>query len=169
MEGSKVLFIALVILIWASILQLIGLASPYWISDENSIDLESSSSPRYAGLWKTCKCRDTGDFLKNFDISKHQLRFAQAMSILGFSALVFASVLTILKLCFLKHVKPVLIVASISAFVGAASIIVSIGLFANDVNNKKLYRYEYHFAFAFCILAMLVAMVSGGFMILEIP
>ncbi|XP_062584158.1 uncharacterized protein LOC134245943 [Saccostrea cucullata] len=172
MERPAVLLIALVILICAVILQLFGLASPYWISNENSIDPEKDSAT-YAGLWKMCTCKDTGDYLQNdIDISNSQLRTksSQTMSILGFVALMFASGLTILKLCFLKHMKPLLIVSSISAFVGAFFIAVSILLFAADVNNAKLlYRYEFHFAFAFSILAMIIAFMSGGFMILEIP
>ncbi|XP_061180358.1 uncharacterized protein LOC133188892 [Saccostrea echinata] len=170
MEGSKVLITALVLIICAALLQLFGLASPYWISDENSIDLGSSYVPTYAGLWKACDCSDTDDFLQSIDMSKRQLRTSQAMSILGFLALMFASVLTVIKLFFLKDRKPILFVAIGSVFIGAVFIIVSVRQFAENVNDERLnkYNFRFHFAFSFCILAMLAALVSGGVMLLEL-
>lgn len=48
MEASKLLLTGLVLLICAVIFQLIGLASPYWISTE-ILGLKAHS-----GLWKYC-------------------------------------------------------------------------------------------------------------------
>ncbi|XP_062603497.1 uncharacterized protein LOC134265268 isoform X2 [Saccostrea cucullata] len=170
MDGSKVLITALVLIICATILQLLGLASPYWISDENSLDPGSSYDPTYTGLWKKCDCKDTDDFLLEHDMPKRQLRTSQAMSILGFLALMLALVLTVTKLFFLKDRTPLLFVAISSVYIGAVSIIMSVGLFVDNVksNDEKFKGFEFHFAFAFCILGMLAALVSGGFMLLEL-
>ena len=74
MEGSKFLLIGLVLTICAVIFQLIGLASPYWISFE----LEYNGAPvtGYTGLWKYCTkaveittCLDSTDTIKESKLS----------------------------------------------------------------------------------------------------
>jgi hypothetical protein len=63
MDISKVLLVALVLAICALVLQLIGLASPYWMT------FESGSTKVNSGLWRTCSdrlgvttCVDSVDF-----------------------------------------------------------------------------------------------------------
>lgn len=74
MEGSKFLWIGLVLTICAVIFQLIGLASPYWISADYEIVGVAYSS--YTGLWKQCTvvkeittCVDSTDNVKESKLS----------------------------------------------------------------------------------------------------
>ena len=74
MEGSKFLLIGLVLTICAVIFQLIGLASPYWISVDYEIAGVAYST--YTGLWKHCTkaveittCVDPTDNIKESKLS----------------------------------------------------------------------------------------------------
>ena len=74
MEGSKFLLIGLVLTICAVIFQLIGLASPYWISFES--ELVGAAYSVYTGLWKYCTvvqeittCVDSTDNIKEGKLS----------------------------------------------------------------------------------------------------
>lgn len=69
MDVSKVLLVALILVICAVIFQLIGLASPYWVT------ADTATTKTNSGLWRTCTegvqtglttCVDTKDiFLDN--------------------------------------------------------------------------------------------------------
>ena len=74
MEGSKFLLIGLVLTICAVIFQLIGLASPYWISFE--FEYNGAAVTGYTGLWKYCSkageittCVDSTDNMKESKLS----------------------------------------------------------------------------------------------------
>ncbi|XP_061166005.1 uncharacterized protein LOC133174894 [Saccostrea echinata] len=163
MDASKILLLAVVLTACAVVFQVIGLASPYWIF----ADLPSSKI--YSGLWKTCldvegvdsACTD----LKN---ATDWLEAVRAMSILGFLALLVSAVATALKLFIMNEQKPILIVAIVTAFAGAAFILISIAVYAakmSELNTGDIYKF--HFAFAFCILGMLAGLGGGVLMLIE--
>lgn len=56
MDPSKFVLIGLVLIIFAFICQLIGLASPYWIYIDlgETRALENLTTKAYGGLWKSC-------------------------------------------------------------------------------------------------------------------
>ncbi|XP_061188415.1 uncharacterized protein LOC133196560 [Saccostrea echinata] len=166
MEASKFLLIAMTLTICAAIFQLIGLASPYWtFIDGNSINVNS-------GLWKTCtQTVSTGDTVcTDIEITDDDwLKAVRAMSILGFLVLMVAAIMAVLKLFVLKDKQPVLFVAIGTAFAGAVFILISIAVYA--AKTKDFYGnvdYNYHFAFAFSIIGMIVAIGAGGVMLVDI-
>ncbi|XP_062603493.1 uncharacterized protein LOC134265263 [Saccostrea cucullata] len=165
MEASKFQLIALVLTICAVIFQLIGLASPYWISYDIIIFKINS------GLWKTCskviltgntECIDVE--LTDYDWFKA----VRAMSILGFLVLVVAAIMTVLKLFVLKDMKPILFVAIGTAFAGVNVMFEEISVYAAKMNDLLIIDFDYHFAFAFSIIGMIAAIGAGAVMLVEI-
>lgn len=63
MDPSKFVLIGLVLIIFAFICQLIGLASPYWIYIDlgETRALENLTTKAYGGLWKSCYYNKTLD------------------------------------------------------------------------------------------------------------
>lgn len=164
MEASKLLLTALVLIICAFICQLIGLASPYWIS------FEILGIKAHSGLWKSCaivKLLDI-DECADYEIITDWLKAVRATSIMGFISLLVALVMTILKLFFLKDMKPALFAAIGTAFIGALFILISIAVYAAKTGELTSHSvFEYHFAFVFCILAMLAALGAGSVMVVD--
>ncbi|XP_055998267.1 uncharacterized protein LOC125645735 [Ostrea edulis] len=171
MAISKCLLVALVVVIFATIFQVIALAAPYWFN------LDLSIAKVYAGLWWTCtetvstgltSCDKTVDYLFTNGSSTDWLKAVQAMSILGFLTLLVASVMTILKLFVLKDNKPVLLVAIGTSFTGAVFILIAIAVYADEINDfYSAFDFNYHFAFAFSIIAMIAAIGAGVAMLVE--
>nr|XP_022325499.1 uncharacterized protein LOC111125722 [Crassostrea virginica] len=167
MEGSKFLLVGLVLTICAFIFQLIGLVSPYWTTFEYGGVTEV-----YLGLWKYCvktkqndvsTCTDSTD-----NITEGWFTAVQAMSILGLIALVAALVMTILKMFVMKENKVPQFVAIATAFAAAIFILISIAVYAAEMNEKlKLITFNNHFAFAFCIIAMLAAIGAGCLVLVD--
>lgn len=156
------LIVALVLTICALVFQIIGLASPYWISYKGI-----GSANTYSGLWKTCTeiqkttCTDIAD-------KEDWMEAVQAMSILGFLVLVVAVVMTVLKLFVMKDNKPVLFAGIGTSFAGGIFILIAVAVYAaktNDLLDKLNVEFDYHFAFAFSIIAMMTAFAAGGVMI----
>nr|XP_022345484.1 uncharacterized protein LOC111138023 [Crassostrea virginica] len=170
MEGSKFLLIGFVLTICAVIFQLIGLASPYWISFE--FELAGAAYSVYTGLWKYCTvvqeittCVDSTD-----NIKEDWFKAVRAMTIMGFLALVVALVMTILKLFVMKEKDILQFAAVATAFAAAVFILISIAITAAKVKDDPLFKsidYSYHFAFAFCILAMLAAIGAGCIILVD--
>lgn len=156
------LIVALVLTICALVFQIIGLASPYWFY------WEFGTTKTYSGLWKTCtELQETTD-CRDFDDKKDWLEAVQAMSILGFLVLLVAVVMTILKLFVMKDNKPVLFAGIGTSFAGGIFILIAVAVYAaktNDRFDKLNVDFDYHFAFAFSIIAMITAFAAGGVMI----
>ncbi|XP_052687233.1 uncharacterized protein LOC128166221 [Crassostrea angulata] len=166
MEASKILLTGFVLIICAFICQLIGLASPYWISFENL------GMKEHIGLWKFCakvKSLDKDECAHHdWEIIPDWLKAVRATSSLGFLTLLVALEMTILKLFFLKDMKPALFAAIGTAFMGALFILISLAVFvAKTADLISHSGYKYHFAFVFCILAMLAAVGSGSVMVVD--
>ncbi|XP_078315210.1 uncharacterized protein LOC144619842 [Crassostrea virginica] len=169
MEGSKFLIVGLVLAICAFIFQVIGLASPYWIVTETPF-LKMNF-----GLWEYCLqspilshttiCRDVKAI-----ITEDWKDAVRAMSILGMIALLISVVMTTLKLFAMKESKIPQFVAISTVFAGAVFILIAIAVFAAKMNEGSVIitPFDYHFAFAFCIIAMLTAIASGCIMIVNV-
>ncbi|XP_078320945.1 epithelial membrane protein 1-like [Crassostrea virginica] len=167
MEISKFLLAGLVLISCAVIFQLIGLASPYWITFNVGSLVEV-----YMGLWKYCTeiiqlkvstCQDSTE-----NISEGWFSSVKAMTILGLLALLVALGMTIMKMFVLKDSKVALFVAVGTAFAGAVFILISIAVFAVKVNDQlEGLEFSYHFGFAFCILAMLAGIGAGCLMLVD--
>lgn len=71
--------------------------------------------------------------------------------------------MAILKVFFFKDKTPILFAAIGSVFVGALFVLISIAVFVANTDNVPVrYPLNYHFAFAFCIIAMLAAVAAGA-------
>lgn len=165
MDASKFVLIGLVLTICAVIFQLIGLASPYWMF------LESGGNKIFIGIWKSCGYTQLTDTTTCVDwvVVQDWLKAVRATSILGFLSLLFALVMIILKMFLMKDRKPILLAGIGTAFVGALFILISIAVFASKVDDLITGTVlDYHFAFAFCIIAMLAALGAGAIMMVDV-
>lgn len=164
MDASKFILIGLVLTICGFIFQVVGLASPYWIF------VEFGGNKAYSGLWKSCvfsKALDT-TVCNNWTEVQDWFKAVRATSILGFISLLVGIVMILLKMFVVKDMKPVLFAAIGAAFVGALFILISIAVYASKADDLVGgTSVDYHFAFAFCIIAMLAALGAGAIMIVE--
>lgn len=164
MDLSKFMLVGLVLTICALIFQVIGLASPYWIF------AEFGGNKAYSGLWKSCSYTKVFDTTVCNDLPSVQdwFKAVRATSILGFISLLVSIVMILLKMFVVKDMKPVLFAAIGAAFVGALFILISIAVYASKADDSaRGASVDYHFAFAFCIISMLAALVAGVIMIVE--
>nr|XP_034336550.1 uncharacterized protein LOC105346258 [Crassostrea gigas] len=171
MDASKFIRIGLVLTICAFIFQLIGLASPYWTF------AESEGYKGYLGLWKFCiysKVLDTSK-CTDWPLIPDWLEAVRATSILGSLLVLAAIVMLILRMFVMQDRNPVLFAAIGTTFVGAISILISIAVYASkgdELSKEDAViqgaSADYHFAFAFCILAMLAALGAGAIMMIEV-
>lgn len=164
MEASKFVLIGLVLTICAFICQLIGLASPYWIYIDHGV------TKAYGGLWKSCFYDKASDktVCSDYLIVLDWMKAVRATSIIGFLLFLVALVMVILKMFVTKDKKPVLFAAIGTAFAGAIFVLTSIAVYASKqdeiIRGTSL---QYHFAFAFCIIAMLAALGAGAIMMVD--
>eukprot|EP00105_Crassostrea_gigas_P029614 XP_011451605.1 PREDICTED: uncharacterized protein LOC105345225 [Crassostrea gigas] len=166
MEASKFLLSGLLLTVCALIFQLVGLASPNWITTYvQGVKIQ-------IGLWKLCaKVRKRNWCLEDKDV-RDFLEPVRATAIVGFISLLFALVLIILKIFVMKDKKNILFVAIGSTFVGAFFILVSIADFARKIDDDfnsdgEELDYDFSFAFALCIIAMLSSLSAGAVMIAD--
>nr|XP_022303781.1 claudin-1-like [Crassostrea virginica] len=162
MEGSKFILVGAVLAFCAFILQVIGLASPYWVT------YDYGGAKVYMGLWKFCvkntlgtNCVDSSDII----LKAEWLSAVKAMSIMGLLALIVALGMAGLKLFVMKENKVLRLVAITATFAAAGFILISIAVYAAKMNDLFPTILKYHFAFAFCILAMLSAIGAGCLML----
>ncbi|XP_061166775.1 uncharacterized protein LOC133175647 [Saccostrea echinata] len=156
----KAMLIGFILAIIAFVFHLIGFASPYWINSD------SFTRAVHYGLWKVCGVFSSGcaDITNPAD----WLKASQAFAVLAFICYLAAVVCSALKLFVLKDKKIILFAAIGAVFVGAFCALLSIVIYAvkqGDIANSNLF--DYHFAFAFCIIGMLIAIASGICFILE--
>ncbi|XP_062590931.1 uncharacterized protein C16orf52 homolog B-like [Saccostrea cucullata] len=163
MDTSKILLIAVVLTACSVIFQVIGLALPNWIH------ADVPPSKLYSGLWKAClEVEGRDSTCKDLTNPTDWLKAVRVMSILGLLALLVSSIAVALKQFIMKEQKPILFVAIAAAFAGAVFILISIAVYAakiNDINTGEIFKF--HFAFAFCILAMLEGLGGGVLMLIE--
>ncbi|XP_062610328.1 transmembrane protein 47-like [Saccostrea cucullata] len=163
MDTSKILLIAVVLTACSVIFQVIGLASPYWIH------ADVPPNKLYSGLWKACLEEEGRDSIcKDLTNTTDWLEAVRTLSILGLLALLVSSIAAALKLFIMKEQKQILLVAIAAAFAGAIFILISIAVYAakiNEINTADIFKF--HFAFAFCILAMLEGLGGGALMLIE--
>uniref|UniRef100_A0A8W8NFH9 Uncharacterized protein n=1 Tax=Magallana gigas TaxID=29159 RepID=A0A8W8NFH9_MAGGI len=162
--GTSVLFIvALVLTICAVVFQIIGLAAPYWVL------IDSSMSKTWYGLWTKCTEVQSVKTCESPDTTTDWQKGVRAMSILGFLVLIVAVVMTVLKLFVMKDKKPVLFAGIGTSFAGGIFILIAVAVFAaknkDDLAASGVNDFDYHFAFAFSIIAMITAFAAGGVML----
>ncbi|XP_062584165.1 uncharacterized protein LOC134250907 [Saccostrea cucullata] len=169
--GNSIFFVlGCLFLLTALILDVIGVAAPYWIYGE------ISGLKLYAGLWKECVTSDINGQKKSGCIKYGDdidvpdwLKAVQAFGLLGIFTLTFALISAILRIRF-KDRSLVLIVAIILSFISAVCTIVSIAVYAGkypELRNDRSFV-KFSFAFAFCAVSIVLSAIGGICMIIEI-
>ncbi|CAC5397712.1 unnamed protein product [Mytilus coruscus] len=150
-------FISLILTVVAFIIDIVGFATPYWyyrkIAALNDVTYK-------AGLWKIC----TPDCI-NYENSKSWQEAVQAMEVLGFICLLAALVVLILKLFVMKD-KQMLKWVVVGSLVGAA-IFILIGVCIYGGEAEKELKEHIHFAFAFVIIAAIMAIIAAVLLFLD--
>ncbi|XP_063423217.1 uncharacterized protein LOC134707424 [Mytilus trossulus] len=150
-------FVGFILTIVALVIDLIGFAAPYWWY------VSVGNAKTYAGLWKYCggysgastSCVDYVD-LENIESWR---KAVQAMETIGFLCLIAALVVVILKLFVLKD-KPILKWVAVGCLAAAAAfILIGVCIFGGEASTLE--TDNLHFAFAFVIIAAIVAIVAS--------
>lgn len=149
-------FVGFILTIVALVVDLIGFAAPYWWY------IETGNTKTYGGIWKLCgdtgvstSCADYVD-IKNLP---SWLEAVQAMETIGFLCLIAALVVVILKLFVLKD-KPILKWVAVGCLAAAAAFIL-IGVCIYGGEAQESYTDNLHFAFAFVIIAAIIAIIAS--------
>ncbi|XP_052690556.1 uncharacterized protein LOC128168352 [Crassostrea angulata] len=120
---------------------------------------------------ETCATIKLIDKVECFDFESVSdwFKAVRATSIMGFISLLVALVMTILKMFFMKDKKPIVLAAIGTAFIGDLFILISIAVYSSKVGDLTTSQitHDYHFAFVFCILAMLAAVGAGSVMVVD--
>ncbi|XP_060066731.1 uncharacterized protein LOC132547015 [Ylistrum balloti] len=122
-ESSVLLKIALVVLPLALILHIVGLATPHWSS--HSVTEQGITIGAVVGLWKGCLSENGASQCTSYDDVPGWLNGCRAFGIIGVLAVAAAAILEALCTIALSkdtH-KIAFILSTITAFVGAGSII----------------------------------------------
>ncbi|VDI31990.1 Hypothetical predicted protein [Mytilus galloprovincialis] len=149
-------FVGFILTIVALVIDLIGFAAPYWWY------VSSGNIKSYAGLWKLCGgiggITSCGDYVDVKNLASWR-EAVQAMETLGFLCLIAALVVVILKLFVLKD-KPILKWVAVGCLAAAAAfILIGVCIFGGEASTLE--TDNLHFAFAFVIIAAIVAIVAS--------
>ncbi|XP_061188426.1 uncharacterized protein LOC133196570 [Saccostrea echinata] len=168
--GHSIFFVSgCLFLLTALILDVIGVAAPYWIYGE------TSGLKVNAGLWKECATAD----IFGQKISKcteygegpvlDWLKAVRAFGLLGIFISTIAIISAILKIR-LKDRVFVLIIAIILSFISAVCTIVSIAVYAGKYHEleKDDSFVKFSFAFAFCAVSIVLSVIAGICLIIEL-
>ncbi|XP_062598714.1 uncharacterized protein LOC134260144 isoform X2 [Saccostrea cucullata] len=165
-DVSKFCIIGSVLQTLAFVLHIIGFASPYWIYSKESRG--PASLQVNAGLWQSCNTVSGAgqDVTTCTDISiaPDWFKAVQAFACLGLISLLIAVVALAVKRCMDKAL--LFYLSAGLTFAGAVCILISIAVYAAKYTNTVA-DVHFHFAFAFCIIAMILAIPAGFFIIIE--
>ncbi|XP_062598711.1 uncharacterized protein LOC134260143 [Saccostrea cucullata] len=163
--GNSVFYVfGCLFLLTALILDVIGVAAPYWIYGE------TSEGNYNCGLWKFCY---SSTLIKSSRCSEYPdvedwVKAVRAFGLLGIFTSAIALVSAILKIRLNDRVL-VLIMAIIFSFISAVCNIVSIAVFAEKYHEwgKNIF-FKFSFAFAFCAVSIVLSAIAGICMIIDI-
>ncbi|XP_069134021.1 uncharacterized protein [Argopecten irradians] len=136
-EASVLLKVALFILPLALILQIVGLATPNWSSVSGS--RSGITVTANVGLWKACSSiSNTGSECVTYPDVLDWMKSSRAFAIIGMLGVAAAAILEALCTIVLNKAshKMAYILATVTAFIGAAAIILSVIIWG--VNNDEL-------------------------------
>ncbi|XP_060591209.1 uncharacterized protein LOC132746149 [Ruditapes philippinarum] len=159
-EASLFAKIGFVLLIIAFILQLLGIALPYWYSvDKDSYDA-------YGGLFRGCfeiasSNKKTCDRMKNV---ADYWAATQAFELIGFFLVVGALILSIIVLFIKSDMKILKLICWILCFCACGFIIVGIIIYGAEAEG--IYA-EFSGAFAITIIAGIISLAAGVLWLLD--
>nr|XP_034319326.1 uncharacterized protein LOC105334350 [Crassostrea gigas] len=148
------------LLILGFVIDVIGVASPYWILGE------AGGKKAYMGLWQMCSSV-TGciDFAEVPD----WIKAVRGFGILGIIFLLIAVLSAFFRIC-LKERAWVLVFAIVLSFMAAICNVISVSVFGEKFHEivKDSSIFTFHFAFVFCILSTIITGIAGIFLIVEV-
>lgn len=158
------IIIAIVLCALSAIVDIIGLAIPYWCY----VSGEGGSS--YFGLWKSCLPVGGNSVCFSLTTGTGTIAGTRALEILGM-LLLFAALATALLKQFVLKDKPIILkIGAACAILGGVLMIVGTIVFATDSTLKFMRTsagMKLHAGFALCIVAGIFAFPAGVVMLLN--
>lgn len=169
-DAKLVQKIALFLFPLSCLLEVIGLASPYWISVSETIQGQTLSLN--FGIWKSCALSMCGDITN----APGWLNGVRALEILGMLAVIVASVFTALSIFMSSESMQRMgkIIAVILGFVAAVFILIGVIIFTAkltdlDTSGGIIDLIHYlSWAFGMCIAAAILSGIGGILSILAL-
>ncbi|XP_061188435.1 uncharacterized protein LOC133196582 [Saccostrea echinata] len=165
--NSKFFVFGFLFLFIALILDVIGVATPYWFyAEKNGVKI-------YGGLWKSCLDISGSEESKcnKYEDVPDWLKAVRGFGFLGILVSTLALTSASLKIC-LKDRVSLLIIAIILSFISALCSVVSIAVFARKYPNLviEMIRNDlnFNFSFIFCALFIVLSAFAGICMIIQI-
>lgn len=157
----------LFLLILGLVIDVIGVASPYWIL------AEVGGEKVYGGLWQICTSGSVATYsfsgCTDFDEVPDWFKAVRGFGVLGILLLLIAVLTAFLRIC-LKDRACVLVLAIVLSFMAAVCNVISVSVFGEKYYDivKDSSVFSFHFAFVFCILSIVISGIAGIFMIVEV-
>ncbi|OWF56761.1 uncharacterized protein LOC110459277 [Mizuhopecten yessoensis] len=167
-DSSALLKIALILLPLALILHIVGIATPNWSSYSASSGAVSTSLSY--GLWKLCVEVNGVSECANYPNVQDWVKACQAFGIIGVLAVAGAAILEVLCTIVLSKAthKVAFIAAAITAFVGAASIILSAIIWSAKVTEFGNTELDLSWSFGLSITGGVLAGIGGILVALDL-
>lgn len=139
----------------ALLLQIVGFATPAWITGTSIIRIQSSTITVdfNSGLWSFCN----GDKCQDFDLSVDWLKAVRAFGVLGILAFVGSVVCAVLT-CFFPGQKLFPMVAGVAAAAASVCIMIEFAVYAGEIQVGSL---DFGYSFALTIVAFLLGIVAA--------
>ncbi|XP_053372722.1 uncharacterized protein LOC123561541 [Mercenaria mercenaria] len=158
-QSSMLLKVGFILIIVALVIQILGVALPYWYQKENS-----SGTSVNGGLWKYCS--ETLNVKKCIDMENAAdwIEACRAFQIIGLLILVASLVLCIIVLFIKNDMKVLKLINWILCFCACGFIIIGIIIYGAEASGVFE---EYSGAFAITIISGIVALVAGVVCLLD--
>lgn len=187
MGSAGFLTVATIIATTSLVFHVVGFSTPYWYQLESyeNRDINDPSFKRgritHLGLWHYCVkdveekctedyCYSLSDDSKGIDIPL-KVQATQVFESLALVMYLVVIVCAVLKIFVLKERTLLTLVAAVGSFIAGGFALFGVILFGTICNVKDLKEYRsgvhyfkpsnFHFSFAFCIIAALATIASG--------
>ncbi|XP_045209928.1 uncharacterized protein LOC123561540 [Mercenaria mercenaria] len=158
-QSSLFLKIGFILIIVALVIQILGVALPYWYQKEYS-----SSVSANGGLFRFCTEISNTKSCSNIENASDWWQAVQAFEIIGLLILVASLVLCIIVLFIKNDMKVLKLINWILCFCACGFIIIGIIIYGAEASGVLE---EYSGAFAITIIAGIVALVAGVVCLLD--
>lgn len=149
-QASLFLKICFILIIVALIIQILGVALPYWY------DVDNDRGSSYGGLWKDCWEIGNSKDCSNIKNEADWLAATQAFEIIGLLILVAALVCCIIVIFIKNDLKILKLINWILCFCACGFIIIGIIIYGAESPTS-----DFSGAFAITIIAGIIALVAG--------
>lgn len=157
-DATLFLKIGFILLIVAFIIQLLGLALPYWYAKDYG------AADYYGGLWKGCYEVANTKRCSTWKNVTDWWATVQAFQLIGFFLIIGALVLCIITLFVKSDMKILKLVSWILCFCACGFIIIGIIIYGAEADG---YFADYSGAFAITIIAGIVCLAAGVLCLLD--